>query len=300
MPSRRRVLVSLTTGLCAAFAGCSIDPAGVLRMSDATTDEILEPATFDVRSNDGGNDDGIDEMRELAAEVLETGSATASGEHPPLHVSYPVRFEDEVVALDRTVLTTETRNNYHLLLDFDVATEGTERSADTLPSVDIEWIESALSDRRSGVDAVSGERTYTEDEQATSVLVPEPAFDVLLVDGERMGVEVEPIETTVTTYEYTLAERLGSGEEYAETLESRYRFSVTELSDDERDVVDEAVAEGGYYASSTDDGAFEGVAHTLFEHEPVASTDSEGHWIVAYEGTTYVAMLDPGRYESLR
>jgi len=115
-------------------------------------------------------------------------------------------------------------------------------------------IESALSDRRSGVDAVSGERTDTEDEQATSVLVSEPAFDVLLVDGERMGVEVEPVKTTVTTYEYTLAERLGSDEEYAKTLESRYRFAVTGLSDDERHVVDEAVAEGGYYASSTDDG----------------------------------------------
>ncbi|UHQ98620.1 hypothetical protein HYG81_21830 (plasmid) [Natrinema zhouii] len=300
MPSRRRVLVSLATGLCAAFAGCSMEPTGVLRLSDATTDEILEPATFDVRSNDGGNDDGIDEMRELVAEVLETGSATASGEHPPLQVAYPVRFEDEVVALDRTELTTETRNNYHLLLDFDVATEGVERSVDTLPPADVEWIESALSDRRSSVDAVSGERTYTEDEQATSVLIPEPAFDVLLVDGERMGVEVEPVKTTVTTYEYTLAERLGSDEQYAQTLESRYRFAVTGLSDDERDVVDEAVAERGYYASSTDDGAFEGVAHTLFEHEPVASTDSEGHWIVAYEGTTYVAMLDPVRYESLR
>jgi len=146
-----------------------MDPADVLWMSDATTDEILEPATFDVRSNDGGNDDGIDEMRELVAEVLETGSATASGEHPPLQVAYPVRFEDEVVALDRTELTTETRNNYHLLLEFDVATEGAERSVDTLPPADIELIESALSDRRSGVDAVSGERTDTEDEQATSV-----------------------------------------------------------------------------------------------------------------------------------
>jgi len=277
-----------------------MDPADVLWMSDATTDEILEPATFDVRSNDGGNDDGIDEMRELVGEVLETGSATASSEHPPLHVSYPVRFEDEVVALDRTELTTETRNNYHLLLDFDVATEGAERSLDTLPPADTEWIESALSDRGSGVDAVSGERTYTEDEQATSVLVPGPAFDVLLVDGERMGVEVEPVKTTVTTYEYTLAERLGSDEEYAKTLESRYRFAVTGLSDDERHVVDEAVAEGGYYASSTDDGAFEGVARTLFEHEPVASTDSKGHWIVAYEGTTYVAMLDLVQYGSLR
>ena len=292
--------MSLATSLCAAFAGCGMDPADVLWMSDATTDEILEPATFDVRSNDGGNDDGIDEMRELVGEVLETGSATASSEHPPLHVSYPVRFEDEVVALDRTELTTETRNNYHLLLDFDVATEGAERSLDTLPPADTEWIESALSDRGSGVDAVSGERTYTEDEQATSVLVPGPAFDVLLVDGERMGVEVEPVKTTVTTYEYTLAERLGSDEQYAETLESRYRFSVTDLSDDERDVVDEAVAERGYYASSTDDGAFEGVAQTLFEHEPVASTDSEGHWIVAYEGATYVAMLDLVRYESLQ
>jgi len=42
------------------------------------------------------------------------------------------------------------------------------------------------------------------------------------------------------------------------------------------------------------------VAQTLFEHEPVASTDSEGHWIVAYEGATYVAMLDLARYESLQ
>ncbi|AHG01962.1 hypothetical protein HALLA_01295 (plasmid) [Halostagnicola larsenii XH-48] len=277
-----------------------MDPAGVLSISEATTDKILKPVTFNVRSNDGGNDDGIDEMRELVDEVLETGSATASGEHPPLQVTYPVRFEDKVVALERTELATETRNNYHLLLDFNVASEGTGRSVDDLPPADVEWIESALSNRRSGVDAVSGERTYTEDEQATSILVPEPEFDALLVDGERMGVEVEPIKTRVTTYEYTLAERLGSGEQYAETLESQYRFSVTGLADDEREVVDKAVAEGGYYASSTDDGAFEGVAHTLFEYEPVASTDSEGHWIVAYEGTTYVVTLDLIQYESLQ
>ncbi|PGF13897.1 hypothetical protein CP556_22670 [Natrinema sp. CBA1119] len=42
------------------------------------------------------------------------------------------------------------------------------------------------------------------------------------------------------------------------------------------------------------------MAQTLFEHEPVASTDGKGHWIVVYEGTTYVAMLDLVQYGSLR
>jgi len=229
MLSRRRVLVSLTTGLCAAFAGCSMDPAGILRLSEATTDEILEPATFDVRSNDGGTMTGSTKCANSSARSSKPDRRPHRASTRRCIVSYPVRFEDEVVALDRTELTTETRNNYHLLLDFDVATEGpNDRSTPFRPPTP------SGSSRLcriggSGVDAVSGERTYTEDEQATSVLVPGPAFDVLLVDGERMGVEVEPVKTTVTTYEYTLAERLGSDEQYAETLESRYRFSVTDL-----------------------------------------------------------------------
>jgi len=50
-----------------------MDPAGIPRLSEATTDEILfELTTFDVRSNDGGNDDGIDEMRELVGENPKT------------------------------------------------------------------------------------------------------------------------------------------------------------------------------------------------------------------------------------
>jgi len=116
-----------------------------------------------------------------------------------------------------------------------------------------------------------------------------------------MGVQVTPIETTITTYEYTLTERLGSDESYAETLETRYRFTLDNLSSDERDVVEKAIDEGAYYASSTDDEAFEGLARTVFEHDPLATNDiTGGHWIATYEGATYVATIRPRRWQSLR
>lgn len=299
MPSRRHVLGTLAVGLGVSLAGC-VDAAGVLRMDEATTDAILEPRTIDVGVNDEGDDDGIDKMRDIVAAVVETGSAIASGEYPPLRGESPVRFDGEVYALDRTELATETLTDFRLLLDFDDATGAAERSIEALPPLDADWIESILSDRPSGVDAVSGERTFTEDELATSTLVPDPEFDVLRADDERMGVRVTPVETTVTTYEYTLSERLGSAESYAETLETRYRFDLAGLSGDEADVVAEAIDEGGYYAASTGDEAFEGVARTFFAHDPLASDGDEAHWIATYEGATYVAMIDPVRWTALR
>lgn len=293
MPSRRRLLGAAAAGLCGALAGC-VDPTGVLQMDEATTAAILDPVSTRVDPSDA-------DRRDLLTETIETGSATVSGERPPLGVERPVVYDGRVYELERSVRDTRTRTDYRLVLEFDPgATEGAERSLADLPSVDVERIESLLADRSSGDDAVGADLSYAEAEREASALVPEPEFDVLVVDGERMGVRVDPIETTVTTYEYALVDEFGSATAYADELEAAYRFELTGLSGDEADVVDEAVAEGGYYASTTDDEAFEGVARTFFEHEPLASTGDEAHWIVAYEGTTYVAMIDPVRYESLR
>ncbi|MFC3956812.1 hypothetical protein [Halovivax cerinus] len=293
MPSRRRVLGTVAAGLCATLAGC-IDAAGVLQMDEATTDEILDPAT--VRVGPGDTD-----RRKLLAGIIENGSATVSGERPPLGVDQPVTYDGTVYELARSDTAQRTRTDYRVILEFDPdATDGTERSFADLPSVDAERIEPLLADRTSGDDAVGADLSYTEAERADSDLVPDPDFDVLVVDGDRIGVTVEPVETTLTTYEYTLVDELGSEGRYADELAADHRFDLAGLSGAEQDVVEEAIDEGGYYADSTDDDAFEGVARTFFDNEPFASDDDRAHWIATYEGTTYVAMVDPIRWRDLR
>ncbi|ELZ12154.1 hypothetical protein C479_05083 [Halovivax asiaticus JCM 14624] len=292
MPSRRRVLGTVAAGLCATLAGC-IDAAGVLQMDEATTDEILDPTTVEVGRTG--------EERNIVVDVLDTGSAIVSGERPPLGVDQPVTYDGTVYELARTETGDQTRTDYRVVLEADPgAADTAERRFDALPSVDAEKLDSLLASRASGDDAVGADLSYTESERAESAIVPEPAFDVLVVDGERMGVEIEPIETTVTTYEYTLVDELGSEGRYADELAADHRFSLAGLSDAERDVVEEAIDEGGYYADSTDDEAFEGVARTFFDHGPFASDDDRAYWIATYEETTYVAMVDPIRWPALR
>ncbi|AGB15336.1 hypothetical protein Halru_0709 [Halovivax ruber XH-70] len=292
MPSRRRVLGTVAAGLCATLAGC-IDATGVLQMDEATTDELLDPATVEVGRTG--------EERDIVVDVLDTGSATVSGERPPLGVDQPVTYDGAVYELARTETGDRTRTDYRVVLETDPgAADTADRQFDTLPGVDAERLEPLLAERTSGDDAVGADLSYTESERAESAIVPDPDFDVLAVDGDRFGVAVEPIETTVTTYEYTLVDELGSEGRYADELAADHRFDLAGLSDAERDVVEEAIDEGGYYADSTDDEAFEGVARTFFDHDPFASDDDRAYWIATYEGTTYVAMVDPIRWRDLR
>lgn len=292
MPSRRRVLGTVAAGLCATLAGC-IDAAGVLQMDEATTDEILDPVTVDVGRTG--------EERDIVVDVLDTGSATVFGERPPLGVDQPVTYNGTVYELARTETGDRTRTDYRVVLEADSgAAETGDRQFDTLPGVDAERLEPLLAERASGDDAVGADLSYTESERAESAIVPDPDFDVLVVDGDRFGVAVEPIETTMTAYEYTLAEELGSEGRYADELAADHRFDLAGLSGDEQAVVEEAIDEGGYYADSTDDDVFEDVARTFFDHDPVASDDDRAYWIATYEGTTYVAMVDPIRWPALR
>lgn len=296
MPSRRQVLATGAVGLGALLAGC-VEPAGVLTMATATTDEIVSNATLRVDGTDA-------EDRSLLEDLLENGSATAEGRRPPLGVERPIAYEGDVYALSVAEVGERTRIDFVLEVDFDPE-EPTETAVafEDLPAVDRERLAPLLEREpptdNDGID-VGARVVYADEEREASVLVPDQEVTHVAVDGEVVRVRTEPTETTLTTFEYAITDRLGSEAAYAEDLLAEYRFALTGLSADERAVVEEAIDEGRYYASSSSDEAFEGVARAFLEHEPVTNDEFEGSWLASYDGTTYWADLDFLQYRDLR
>ena len=82
-------------------------------------------------------------------------------------------------------------------------------------------------------------------------------------------------------------------EEFAEQVRSEYRFTLSGLSEAERDIVAEAI-EDGYYEGSAND-AFRSVAERFRAHEAVRPETGGGYWLARYEGTDYWSDL---RYPS--
>jgi len=67
------------------------------------------------------------------------------------------------------------------------------------------------------------------------------------------------------------------------------------LSGDEQDIVDEA-ADGTFYADSSDNDAFDSLVDRFLAHEATETDDSQGKWLVRYDGQLYVADLEYRQY----
>jgi hypothetical protein len=81
-------------------------------------------------------------------------------------------------------------------------------------------------------------------------------------------------------------------------LRDEYLFTLSNLSDDERKVVETATKDGEtYYAEDDGDQAFRSVMETFRRHEALTRDDYEGTWLVRYEGEVYLAELSYGGFE---
>lgn len=85
----------------------------------------------------------------------------------------------------------------------------------------------------------------------------------------------------------------GAEKDAVEHIRAEYLFTLTDLSDSERDVVEEAI-DGGYYQDSD---AFRSVVDRFRKHKGLDESDTDGSWLVEYQRTEYVADIEwePGQ-----
>lgn len=302
MPSRRRVLLTTGAALGGLFAGC-VEPGGALAMVPVPTDEgVGREAT---RSIDENRDP---DATALLEDALENDGTSVEDDRPPFRPDRPVAFEGAVYDVQLTVVDGRTESGYvvsAIVGDVDDEDRGTEIDFADLPAVDREALadlpglvaeyrrDDHPADQQLGTDGTF----YHEDNVEESVLVPDQEYEVIVVDGEPVALEVRPHERVVETYRYDL-ELLGETlAAYGETLRER-EFALGGLSDDERELVEEAI-DDGQAVVGRDDEAFVGVGETLLEHEPIYEDEYTGEWLVTYEGNSYWAILDALRTQEL-
>lgn len=282
---RRQFLATGTALLSVSFAGCA-HPAVVLDMDAASADDIARERATPV---DSGS-----EAYTVVAEARTNGSATRSGLRGLFDDDETVRVDGQFYDVTETPVGSSEVTVYDVLVDFNpensTAETGEVRYED-LPRVDRDHLESVFAhdthQEGDGFDVGVGYGP-ADDLKGESVFVPTQRYDILIRDGNRYRVKVESETASKTTYEYEVTEVASSVEAYAKQLRERYLFELTELTAEERSVVEEAI-DGGYF---DDSDAFRSVVETIRSHDGLDVNESYGTWLVAYENTDYVTYTE--------
>lgn len=114
------------------------------------------------------------------------------------------------------------------------------------------------------------------------------AADIVVHDGNRYRVAVDSRTAPEAEYRYEVTEVASGVESFADQVREEYLFTLTGLSDAEREVVEEAI-DGGYFQ---DDDAFRSVTDRIRQHEAIDLDDFFGTWLLAYEGVEYLTYAE--------
>lgn len=290
---RRRPFLATTGALLAAsLSGCA-HPNAVLTMDDVTTEEIAQRASRDVSTND--------EDRRIVADAVGNGTANATGNRPPLEVDEPVEYDGRYYNLTVTETGRRERTQYDIEIDYGseestpTGTPGDDTVAfDDLPEVDRWALDRLLPPRENpprgeGYDFGYG-RVYTDDEVAQSVLVPEQEYDAVVYDGVRYPIRIGDGRTvSVYDYRYEADVVAPNATAFGEQVRSKHLFTLSGLSEAERDLVERAI-DGGYYEGQGDE-AFRSLVSRFRDHPGIETHETGGEWLVEYRGTVYWADL---------
>jgi hypothetical protein len=282
---RRRFLAGGAAALSVGLAGCA-HPDVVLDLTEATADEVAAEVSQTA-------DPGSDEYRVVTA-ARENGTSTRRGRYDLFDDQPIVRIDDAFYDVTETRLETSEVTVYEVMVDFDAANATAERGEiayEDLPAVDRERLEPVLSEQpppdNEGYDLGVGYGT-TAAVGNESVFVPEQQYDVLVRDGDRYRIGVESRTASQARYRYEVSEVAADVEAYADQVRDRYLFELGGLTEAERSVVEEAI-DGAYFS---DDDAFRSVVDRLQEHEAIRVADFYGTWLLAYDGTEYIAYAE--------
>jgi len=282
---RRQFLASGTVLLSVAVAGCGHPPV-VLDMNQATADEIADEVSIQA--------DPESEEYAVVSSARENGTATRRGRYELFDRTDTVRLDDAFYEVSETRLGSSEVTVYEVLVDFDPANVTPERG-------EIEYKDLPEADRQRLDPIVSGDDPPTEDGYDVgvsygsaaevgngSVFVPERQYDVLVHEGNRYRVAVNSRTASEVEYRYEVTEVASSVERFADQVREQYLFTLTGLSDAEREVVEEAIDSG--YFDDTD--AFQSVVERIREHEGISVDDFYGTWLLEYENVEYLTYAE--------
>lgn len=283
---RRTLLASAATALALPLSGCVLPDAGSLTMDRVSDGAIARRQAQDLDALARG-------PRRLVADAIAGETPTREDTGPPFAAARP--FEDGGAYYDVSYEVVEHRpsTQYDLRVDYDAVDDPPSAIAYAdLPAADRRALDRLLpppadppTGRGFDVDVAS---TYADD--AESVLVPEPEYAAVAVDGAAYPVSVgDSREIEVNVYQYDADRIADSAAELGQRLRDRSLFTLTDLSEDEREIVEAAVDEGHY--PDLPSQAFRSLVERFREHDPVRSTTDVGHWLVRYDDRVYWAKL---------
>ncbi|MFB6120540.1 MAG: hypothetical protein ABEJ68_05420 [Halobacteriaceae archaeon] len=295
---RRFALAVGVLAVLAVLGGCSA--AGSIEMRPVNGTELAAAAS---RAPATGPPERVESDRSRAAVVraaATNGSTTVTGLQPPVSEGLPFRVDGAYYDLQWSVVDSREANMVGISIDYDgSAPNATAIAYEDLPAPDRAALDALLPPRHppeTGSFEIGVGSVYTDGELNVSVLAPTQQYGVVVFEGERYPIRVEePRAVEVKTYRYDAARVAPNASAYAAHLRSTYAFTLANLSDAERSVVEEA-AGGSYYADSTDDAAFAAVLERFRARRAVVSGDASGTWLVRYDGQLYLADLRYGAF----
>jgi hypothetical protein len=256
---RRALLSACVTGLtatagCLGFGTGSDCQRGVsLRLDPVTTAEMADRESESLDGLSPPERDAVAAARRGDAPTLWATSSPLSGvDHLAADGAY--------YAVTTTLVSTTDRTGYALSLDTEGADDvpADRRVAfEDLPPVDRTALYAALGfpapreierfDRARSV-AIGGTLVYPDDDaESRSELVPDLPYEVIRIGGRDFRADLgDPRATTVETHRVEVTTVADSAADFAGMLFDRYgvELDATDLSAEQRDIVEAAVDEG--------------------------------------------------------
>jgi hypothetical protein len=291
---RRKLLGIVLVALLAAMAGCSGE--GSISMDPVENDSLAEQASHEISVIDPGQD------RSLVREAIENGSTTGVGSDPPVSGEFPLRYDGAFYNLSYAEVGTQPGHVGGIRIDYNATSvDGEVVEYESLPAIDRTTLNGLLTlpefpDSRLEPGYDFGiELRYTESDAEASVLVADQEYDAVRYEGETYPIEVEAESGAVNTYRYESTVVAETASEYATALREEYEFELAELSDAERDVLENALNDTNYIEDSDNNG-FDSLVDRFRAQRPVVDDGSSGSYVVRYDGQHYWVEVYFGSY----
>lgn len=280
----RREFIGVVAGAATVpLAGCA-DPSAVLTMDEAGTEELTRLA----ENINSGSDEAVF-LQEVIQNESDTRNVTARS--PPLREKGPIVYRGSYYMVRWEASQVASDHEYLFTIQYmgSDPVEGEIQYSD-LPEADKRVLDRMLPERGLEAFQEEGSHPYTSEQRRESILVNN-STDIVVVNGSRLSVETDQGPAIPRNrYMYTVTEVAGSREGFADWLREEYTFTLTGLTQEQREIVERAIDEGYLEGGVTD--AFISLARRFREHRAVRSDEWGGDWLARYKGTTYHATLE--------
>ncbi|WP_324758317.1 hypothetical protein [Haloarcula montana] len=284
--THRLVLAFGSLLVLAALGGCSA--AGSISMTPVEDSESLAAeASRDIPEDPNTYD--RHQYRDIER-AIRAGSATVNATHSTVDPGLPYEYDGRYYNVSTAVVGQQSGYGGEIGIDYNTSSvDGRVVAYDQLPDSDQRALEPLLAPPREGDEPgtdIDIPVAYTDTEASASVLVPNRTYDGVRYQGETYAITVDVERATLDTYRYDATLVATGSQAYARQLDRRYAFTLSNLSENESAIVDQAVG-GTHYVEETGDPGFESLVDRFRHRRPVTVSESEGSWLVRYDGRRY-------------